>query len=91
MSKGIKATHAETSSLREQGLSFTETACLRPVAPDNVLVLGQMPGIDGLYIATGGGRQGIMMGPGMGKTIADLIADGTTDVDMSPYDPGRFS
>ena len=68
-----------------------QTACLRPVAPDNVLVLGQMPGIDGLYIATGGGRQGIMMGPGMAKSIADLIADGSTDVDMTPYDPGRFS
>ena len=25
-----------------------------------------------------------------GCTIADLIADGTTDVDMRPYDPGRF-
>jgi glycine/D-amino acid oxidase-like deaminating enzyme len=68
-----------------------QTACLRPVAPDNVLVLGQVPGVDGLYIATGGGRQGIMMGPGIGKTIADLIADGTTDVEMTPYDPGRFT
>jgi glycine/D-amino acid oxidase-like deaminating enzyme len=54
-------------------------------------MLGGMPGIDGLYLATGGGRQGIMMGPGMGKTIADLIATGATDVDMTPYDTGRFT
>jgi glycine/D-amino acid oxidase-like deaminating enzyme len=58
-----------------------QTACLRPVTPDNV--------VDGLYITTGGGRQGIMMRPGMGRTIADLIADGTTDVKMTPYNSGR--
>ena len=85
----IDATVRMLPALADAGLVL-QTACLRPVAPDNVLVLGQMPGIDGLYITTGGGRQGIMMGPGMGKTIADLIADGTTDVDMLPYDPGRF-
>jgi glycine oxidase len=68
-----------------------QTACLRPVTPDNVLMLGGMPGIDGLYLATGGGRQGIMMGPGMGKVIADLITKGATDVDMTPYNVGRFT
>jgi glycine/D-amino acid oxidase-like deaminating enzyme len=68
-----------------------QTACLRPVTPDNVLMLGGMPGIDGLYLATGGGRQGIMMGPGMGKVVADLITKGATDVDMAPYNVGRFT
>ena len=68
-----------------------QTACLRPVTPDNVLMLGGMPGIDRLYLATGGGRQGIMMGPAIGKTIADLISTGATDVDMSVYDAGRFT
>ena len=86
----IESTLAMLPSLVDAELAL-QTACLRPVTPDNVLMLGGMPGIDGLYIATGGGRQGIMMGPGMGQIIADLIATGASAVDMTAYDPGRFS
>ena len=77
-------------SLADADLAL-QTACLRPVTPDNVLMLGAMPGIDGLYIATGGGRQGIMMGPGMGKITADLVSGVDPGVDLAAYDPGRFT
>ena len=43
-----------------------QTACLRPVAPDNRLVLGPVPTVQGVYLNTGAGRQGIMMGPPWG-------------------------
>jgi glycine oxidase len=88
--KIIESTLLMLPALADADLAL-QTACLRPVTPDNVLMLGGMPGIDGLYLATGGGRQGIMMGPAMGKTIADLIVGGATDVDMTPYDVGRFT
>ena len=68
-----------------------QTACLRPVTPDNALILGRVPTLEGAYIATGGGRQGIMMGPAMAKTVADLIATGATGLPLDVYDPGRFS
>lgn len=68
-----------------------QTACLRPVAEDGVIVLGAVPGVEGAYIATGGGRQGIMMGPGMAKATADLIVNGSAEADIGRYDPGRFS
>jgi glycine oxidase len=67
-----------------------QTACLRPVAPDDHLVLGSVQGVQGLYMNTGAGRQGIMMGPAMGKIIADLIVRGECDVLIGPYSPGRF-
>jgi glycine oxidase len=86
----IESTLLMLPALADADLAL-QTACVRPVTPDNVLMLGGMPGIDGLYLATGGGRQGIMMGPGMGKTIADLITTGATDVDMTRYDTGRFT
>lgn len=88
--KIIESTLLMLPALADADLAL-QTACLRPVTPDNVLMLGGMPGIDGLYLATGGGRQGIMMGPAMGATIAELIATGTTDVDLTPYDTGRFT
>ena len=68
-----------------------QTACLRPVAEDGVIVLGAVPGVEGAFIATGGGRQGIMMGPGMAKAAAGLIANGAAELDLAPYAPGRFS
>ena len=52
---------------------------------------GPIPGVEGAYAATGGGRQGIMMGPGMAKALADLIVRGSADVDLAPYAPGRFA
>ena len=67
-----------------------QTACLRPVTPDNALILGRVPTLDGAYIATGGGRQGIMMGPAMAKAVADLIATGATGLPLDAYDPARF-
>ena len=67
-----------------------QTACLRPVTPDGAAILGPVPGVEGVYAATGGGRQGIMLGPGMAKALADLIVRGSADIDLAPYDPGRF-
>lgn len=50
-----------------------QTACLRPETPDKSLLLGGAPGWEGVYLATGGGRQGIFLGPGIGRITADLV------------------
>ncbi len=50
-----------------------QTACLRPMTPDRALLLGPVPGWEGVFLATGGGRQGIYLGPGTGKVTADLV------------------
>jgi glycine oxidase len=68
-----------------------QTACLRPVASDGLLLLGRVPGIDGVYMATGGARKGILYGPAMGRAIADLILTGATKLALDAFDPGRFA
>jgi glycine oxidase len=68
-----------------------QTACLRPVASDGLLLLGRVPGIEGVYMATGAGRKGILFGPAMGRVIADLILSGTTKVALEAFAPGRFA
>jgi D-amino-acid dehydrogenase len=68
-----------------------QTACLRPVTSDGLLVLGRVPGIDGVYVGTGGARKGILFGPAMGRAIADLILSGTTKLALEVFDPGRFA
>ena len=66
------------------------TACLRPVTPDWLPILGPVPGLDGVYVATGGGRKGILLGPAMGKAVADLITNGQTGIGIEAYAVDRF-
>jgi glycine/D-amino acid oxidase-like deaminating enzyme len=68
-----------------------QTACLRPVASDGLLVLGGVPGLDQLYVATGGARKGILYGPAMGQAIADLVLGRDTRIALDAFAPGRFA
>jgi glycine oxidase len=67
------------------------TACLRPLSPDWMPVLGPAPGWDNAFLATGAGKKGILLSPGIGKSVADLILDGRTDLPVSGFSPDRFS
>jgi glycine oxidase len=68
-----------------------QTACLRPVTSDGLLVLGGVPGLDGVYVATGGARKGILYGPAMGHAIADLVLGRDTRIALDAFAPGRFA
>ncbi len=66
------------------------TACLRPLAADGLPIVGRAPNQANVYIATGTGRSGLLLAPGIGRAIADLIVDGSADWDISPFTPDRF-
>jgi glycine oxidase len=66
------------------------TACLRPVTPDWLPIIGRAPGWDNVYLATGGAKKGILFSPGMGKAIADLITTGHSELAIAPCAPERF-
>lgn len=67
------------------------TACLRPLTPDWLPIVGAAPGWDNAYLATGAGKKGILLSPGIGKAVADIIADGETDVPLQGFDVERFA
>ena len=67
------------------------TACLRPVTSDWLPIIGRVPAWDNVYLATGGAMKGILISPGMGKAIADLITQGHTPLTIGPFDPERFA
>ena len=67
------------------------TACLRPVTPDWLPILGRAPGWDNAYLATGAGKKGILLAPAMGGAVADLVAGGRPSLDLSPFRPERFA
>lgn len=68
-----------------------QTVCLRPVTPDDLPLLGALPGVQGAYVATGGGTKGILLAPAMGKAIAELILQGSTSLPIAVCDPARFA
>jgi len=67
------------------------TACLRPIAPDGLPVVGPAPNNAGVFIASGTGRKGIFLGPAMAKVVAEMVAGKTPSVDVSGLSPTRFS
>lgn len=67
-----------------------QTACLRPVADDGQLVLGPVPGWGGVFIATGTGRKGILLGPAAGRITADLIVNGESFLPVDQFSASRF-
>jgi glycine oxidase len=67
------------------------TACLRPITPDYMPIVGRAPGWDNVYLATGAGKKGILLSTGMGKATADLMTAGATDVPLAGCEPGRFA
>ena len=66
------------------------TACLRPVTPDWLPILGLAPGYENVYLATGAGKKGILLAPAIGKSIADLITSGKTALPIAGFTPDRF-
>lgn len=67
------------------------TACLRPLSADGQPLLGPVPGWERVYMATGAGRKGILLGPAMGSITADLIIHGNSHIPIDAFDPGRFA
>jgi sarcosine oxidase subunit beta len=59
--------------------------------PDGRHILGEAPGIEGYFVAAGDNESCVTHGPGLARLLADLIVDGSTGADISPYRVGRFA
>ena len=48
-------------------------AGLRPCTPDGLPMIGRAPGVEGLLVAAGHHRNGVLLSPITGRLIADLV------------------
>ncbi|MFF4013700.1 glycine oxidase ThiO [Streptomyces sp. NPDC001843] len=72
-------------------LPLTETrAGLRPGSPDNAPLLGPT-GLDGLLLATGHHRNGVLLTPVTGDALAQALTTGELPEEARPFTPKRFS
>ncbi len=65
-------------------------AGLRPWAYDEAPLMGPAPGVEGLILATGHYRSGILLAPVTARIISDLILKGSGSVDLGPFDAARL-
>jgi D-amino-acid dehydrogenase len=66
-----------------------ELAGLRPASPDGMPYIGALPKAPRVIAATGHGMLGLMMGPGTGKFVSDLIAGRPVSRDVLKFSPAR--
>ena len=63
----------------------------RPWLPDGLPAIGSSSAAPGLWIGTGHEGAGIQLGPITGRLLAQAITGETPGLDLSPFDPDRFS
>ncbi len=59
--------------------------------PDWHPLVGETPGVAGLWLTIGWSGHGFKSSPSTGRCLAALISGDQPEVDISPLDPGRFA
>jgi glycine oxidase len=77
-------------------LVYTEVAStwagLRPASPDGLPILGPVPGWEGVSMASGHFRKGILLAPITGQLVAQQLTSGETELPLEPFfTPARFA
>jgi sarcosine oxidase subunit beta len=66
-------------------------AGLREVTPDHLPIIGPLPGLEGFVCANGFSGHGFMHAPASGRLVSEMLLDGRTFLDISPFRYERFS
>ena len=61
---------------------------VRPMTPDGRPIVGPLR--DGLFVATGHGGQGVILGGGTGRLVASMVLGERAPFDPEPFSPQRF-
>jgi len=73
----------DTPIAEHRGGLFTMT-------PDARFLAGPVPGVSGLWTATGCNGSGFSISAGIGRALAEWIIGGEPTINLSSLDPGRF-
>ena len=82
----------ELSSAFDGATSTRQQACVRPVAPDGLPIIGPLPGVGNTYVATGHGPWGICWAPITGLAMSELLLDEgqSASLNLRAFAPRRF-
>lgn len=66
-------------------------AGFRPCTPDGLPIIGRVPSLDNLVVATGHGMMGVSMSPVTGQLVAEMVEGDEPSFTLSPLSPTRFN
>ena len=69
----------------------TEWMGHRPATADSIPVIGEVPGVSGIFTGFGHQHIGLTGGPKTGRILAQLISDQQPNIDLSVYSPARYA
>jgi len=61
----------------------------RPMAADELPMIGAVRGMAGLFVGNGLGPSGLTLGPYAGRLLAEAVLGRASEIDLSVYDPLR--
>lgn len=62
----------------------------RPMTPDDLPMIGRVPGRRNVVLATGHGMLGVSMSAATGLLVAEAVTGQAPSLDLAPFAPGRF-
>jgi glycine oxidase len=66
-------------------------AGLRPATPDGLPAIGRVPGVEGLWVAAGHTRNGVLLAPATGRLVTDLVLGKAPPPEAAAFRPDRFA
>jgi glycine oxidase len=63
---------------------------LRPASRDGLPILGEVPGWEGVALATGHTAEGVLLSPISGLLLAQMIQGERGEISLAPFSPGRL-
>ncbi|WP_048647084.1 NAD(P)/FAD-dependent oxidoreductase [Nitratireductor soli] len=66
-------------------------AGVRTATADGLPLIGRAAGLQNLIVATGFEGDGICLGPLAGRLVQQMATGATPEIDLAPFDPGRFA
>jgi len=62
---------------------------LRPASADGLPLLGSVAGLEGLFLLSGHGAGGLLLGPYSAKLVVDQLVGRAPEFDLTPFRPDR--
>lgn len=66
-------------------------AGMRPMTPDGLPIMGQLPRFQNGYVSTGHGMLGVTLAPASAEALTQLIRTGRRQPKLNIFDPARFA
>jgi D-amino-acid dehydrogenase len=63
---------------------------LRPVSDDDLPIIGALPSAPNVFVASGHGANGLLLGPVSGRLVADVVSGHEPPIDLASFSPARF-